>query len=116
MPLNREKSVSAKYRIGVIGTGARGGYDLDNMHIDYNTYHTGNNSCYLMSLQGNSINYTTWQNTYHQDVNASFVNSAPTGIWTYLRPNTYESDMANRIVRTAGRVSRQSPALPGAFR
>jgi len=62
---------------------------------DHNTYYGQP----LFRYQGTNVNsWPLWQNTTHVDANSQYSSKAPTGAWTFVRPNKYESSRANIII------------------
>jgi hypothetical protein len=48
--------------------------------------------------QTNVVNFTNWMATTGLDSTSSFSPGAPTGLWTTVRPNTYEPGRANIVI------------------
>jgi hypothetical protein len=75
--------------------------DYSGYSIDNNTYWGGGH--FLVGQGGPDINTTAlsfpaWQSTSGLDAHSTYHSAAPTGVWTYVRPNKYEAGRANIII------------------
>jgi hypothetical protein len=74
----------------------------------YSSYTFKNNSYYgggrfLIGQGGPSVNtssltFPAWQSNTGLDSNSTYTSAAPTGVWTYVRPNKYEPGRANIVI------------------
>jgi hypothetical protein len=64
-------------------------------------YSFTNNTYYgsgLFNFNGSSMGFGAWQSTTGLDQNSIFTSGRPTGVWSFVRPNAYESGRANVII------------------
>jgi hypothetical protein len=62
--------------------------------FDDNTYYGSG----LFRYQKSNTAWSNWKNLTGLDKDSKFISGRPTGVWTYVRPNRYESGRANLIV------------------
>ncbi len=84
------------------------GQTLASYTWDNNAYYGLNNFLYL-----NGYNFNGWQAVTGFDTHSVFTPNAPTGIWSSVRPNTYESKRANIILYNWDLASSVSVDLSG---
>lgn len=71
-----------------------GGMSTAGYTIDNNTYY----GSMLFDLNGSSMGGTSWMSASGFDAHSQFAPGAPTGVWTFIRPNGYESGRANIVI------------------
>lgn len=67
----------------------------NNTYYDLTPYHFFFGSTTGSSTSGSNDSFATWKSQTGFDADSSYTQSAPTGVWTYVRPNKYESKRAN---------------------
>jgi len=77
-------------------------------NLSPSTYTWNNNTYYgsnLMSLDGHDKTLATWRQATGLDSNSTAPVGQPTGTWTFVRPNRYESGRANITIYNWGLAS-----------
>jgi hypothetical protein len=62
--------------------------------FDQNTYYGSG----LFNFQGQNQGFSGWKSLAQVDAHSQFTAGRPTGVWTIVRPNKYESGRANIII------------------
>jgi hypothetical protein len=78
-----------KFTVVLNTSSPTGGFAWDN-----NTYYGSG----LFMYNGNSGTYANWPGWTHLDTHSVYRPGAPTGVWTFVRPNKYEPGRANIAV------------------
>jgi hypothetical protein len=78
-----------KYGLVLNTTGSTSGYSWDN-----NSYYGSG----MFLLNGSGSTFSSWPLVSGLDSNSSYHGGPPKGLWTFVRPNKYESGRANIVV------------------
>jgi len=78
-----------KFAIALNTAGSTSGYSWDN-----NSYYGAG----LVLFNGRTGSYASWPAWTQLDAHSTYQPGAPTGVWTFVRPNKYESGRAHIVV------------------